>query len=79
MSKNHVLTKEELNIVKAEIAEIAPGRYILRELLHRLWKHIYGPTDFGIRFKQSVRAGLIAGIRLDQVTPQNHQAYLVID
>lgn len=72
-----MLSEKEIAEAKSLIHVMRPGTYELKVIYGQGWKRVASPTTFGKRFKATVKAGLLPGIRVDQPRTDNHNTYSI--
>lgn len=73
-----MLSEEEKRIVVEEINKSGLLRFRLKDLHPRFWKRIDYKTDYGRKFKMTVKSGRLQGILSCGRTDENHQLYEVL-
>ncbi len=72
------LSSAEILQAQAIINRAPPGIYELKVLYGSTWTSITSPTTFGAKFKATVLAGNLMGIRIKSPKTDNHQTYEVL-
>lgn len=67
----------QIAIAQALINKRPPGLYELKEIFGSEWATIDNPTDYGTKFKYSVKNNLLKNITLDAKKSNNHQNYKI--
>ena len=70
-----ILTERELFQAQHLISNCRPGIYELKAIFDDAWDRVPSPTEYGLRFKATVNAGLLMGIRHVGVRSDNHNLY----
>jgi len=72
-----MLTEAETAAMKELLKSTTTGSYELKELLGEAWATVPDPTSYGQRFKASVEAGALPGVRGVGRGSDNHHRYEV--
>jgi hypothetical protein len=72
-----ILNEEECIEAQRLLDKIIPGTYELKTIYLDKWRDIQNPTEFGIRFKATVKRGLLKKISLGEKKSNNHQTYII--
>ncbi len=72
---SYYLNYNELVSVMRVLKLTPDGLHRLKDFPCRFWNSIECKTKYGIRFKRTVQAGRLPGVRLWGQTVENHQVY----
>ncbi len=77
MKELRYLSEDEQNLVSVMLNIADSEKQTLATLFGGWWEHVREKTGFGRRFKRTVEAGLLAGVKVAGRTVQNHQLYAI--